>query len=94
MFPWRKILSFDCDVAVSKSEGGKDFSVGALRKKNIITYLQSLDGEYVNAIVGGVYMTEEITSVSQSADGIDSIEVCSQSYDTASELLKTLPRVL
>ena len=84
-----KILSFDCDVAVLKSEGGKDFSVDALRKKNIITYLQSLDGEYVNAIVGGVYMAEEITSVSQSADGIDSIEVCSQSYDTASEFKDT-----
>lgn len=80
-----ELLDFDCDTAVIKTETGKNAEFDTIRKKNIITYLASLDGEYVDAVIGGVYMTEKVDGLRKDGGRVKSISVGAKTYDTAAE---------
>ena len=55
-------LDLNTDAAYIKSAGGSDVTISDLKSGNVLTYAQSMDGEYITGTVGGSAMTAKITS--------------------------------
>lgn len=73
--------------ATLKTSSGSDRSISELSKGNVITYLMSLDGDYVQAVIGGSSLTAEISGTRLDESGrYDRIMINSVEYETTKEM--------
>lgn len=77
-------LNLDIDDVYIKSSGGTDMTVEDLRSGSVLTYAQSMDGEYVMGTVGGSAITTQITAAYTGDNG--TVTIGGKEYPFAAEM--------